>query len=119
MKRERQRFNAEGKRRQEGIPQRQFKNRKTVIDRGERIFLPREPLLREIDFWLQLHLPEWRRDEDRTVENLASLAGTSARQVYRLQVGESRHVQLDLADRLAMAMGIPLVLLYEDEEMAA
>lgn len=118
--RERGRFNAERKRRQEGVPQRQFKNRQTVIDRAERVFLATGPILEEIDRWLMLHLPEWRRDEDRSVENLARLAGMSARGIYRLQTGESEHVRLDVADKLARALDIPLALIYpEDQEMAA
>lgn len=100
-----------------GIPRREFKNRQA--DGDGQVYLPIQPLLEQMNKWLMLHVPEWRRDEDRTVEKLADLAGTSARQIYRFQVGESRRVQLDLADRIAMAMDIPLVLLYDDEEMAA
>lgn len=121
LRREYQRFYKEAQRRARGIQPRNAPNRRTVVDRIERVFLPREPILDEIDRWLQVHLPEWRRDEERTVERLGMLAGVDGKTIRRIQTGESQHVQIDIADRLAMALDVPLPLLYpdDDQEVAA
>lgn len=121
--REYQRFWQEVRRRAAGIPPRRFnyssenrRRRVTVVDRRERVLLPRQPILDEIERWLQSNLPEWRRDPERSVENLAALAGLDPRTINRIQNGESQHVSLDVADKLAMALDVPLALIYPDDE---
>jgi DNA-binding Xre family transcriptional regulator len=88
----------------------------------ERILLPPEPIRGAINRWLQLHLPEWRRDEGRNDMALARASGVSERGIGRIRSGKVKHVRLDVADQLAVALDIPLSLLYpyeDDEEMAA
>ncbi len=115
LHREYQRFWTEAQRRAVGTPSRTFR-RRVPSDRKERSLLSVDPILTAINQWLQLHLPEWRRDPDRTVENLGSLAGLDARTINRYQSGESRRIQLNAADKLAMALDTPLSLLYPDED---
>jgi hypothetical protein len=45
---------------------------------------------------------------------LARRAGVSERAIRRYRTGESRHIDLDLADRLALALGSHLSLIYDD-----
>ena len=104
LRREYQRFWKEGYRRTNGIPVRAYK-RHTVIDQIERVFLPREPFIVAIDQWLAGGVG------DRTVRELAIRARTSERQINRIQTGESARIRIDLADRIALAVGIPLELL--------
>jgi transcriptional regulator with XRE-family HTH domain len=103
LRREYGRIWAEGKRRERGVPVRQFRNRRTVIDRVERVFLPREPLLAELKLW---------KDAEGTFEGLARLSGVSARTIYRYRYGESAHIRIDVADRIAYALGIPSSVLF-------
>jgi hypothetical protein len=87
------------RRREAGIPERDFKNRHTVIDSPEMVFLPREPLLAalaEVDDW----------------EALARRAGVPARMVFRIRTDTQAHVRLDVADKLAYALGWPLEVIY-------
>jgi hypothetical protein len=67
-----------------------------------RIFLEREPLLAEIAAWRAQH----------SMMALAQRAGVPDRSIRRIVSGESAHVRLDLADKLAMAMDQPLGLMY-------
>ena len=45
---------------------------------------------------------------------LAELAGITVRSLWRYTNGESRYIELKLADRLALALDIPLPLLADD-----
>jgi hypothetical protein len=74
----------------------------SVVDHKERVLLDPAPLLAEL------------ARADVSQRELAQLAGVPARAIYRVVVGESRHVQLDTADKLAVALGVPLALMYED-----
>jgi hypothetical protein len=98
-RREYERFLTEGKRRQAGIP---VTRRKlpSVVDRPEYVFLEPGPLLGAIKGWEDL--------------DLAKVTGIPARTIFRYRVGESRHVRLDIADRLALAVGTHLWDLYGD-----
>jgi hypothetical protein len=99
-----QRIWHEAKRREAGIPERRC-NRRTVVDRVEAVYLPREPLASMLQ----------RRLSD--VPWIAHIAGISERSILRLRTGESRHVRLDLADRLALALGYSLWELYGDQPL--
>jgi hypothetical protein len=88
----------EAQRRKRGIVPRQY-NRRTVIDRRERVLLPVEP----IRGLLKEHFGEWR--------TIAAATGLSERTLSRL-VYEQRHVRIDVADRIAYALGEPFGLLY-------
>lgn len=105
LQREYQRIWAEAKRREKGVPPRNFKHRRTVIDKAERIFLDPAPIIAEIE----------RQNGAINQVDLAALAGLPVRAIYRLQVGESKRVRLDVADKLAMALDVPLAVLYDDE----
>jgi hypothetical protein len=106
-RRERNRIYSEGIRRRLGMPIRQRPNRVTVIDRKqESVMLDPEPLVKVIHDWML------EQNGDGTTEALARRAGVPPRSIYRLRVGESRHVRLDVADKLAVAVGVPLAVLY-------
>lgn len=100
--RERQRIYYEGKRREAGIPETTAKRRR-VVDRAERIMLPVEPLLTEL-----------ARYRDGELTELATRAGVSERALYRYRYGESRRVRIDVADRLAVAMGLTSSLIWSE-----
>jgi hypothetical protein len=99
--REYDRIYREAKRRAAGVPVREFKHRRSVIDRIERVFLPVEPLERLLDAW------------PGTETELCLAAGVSPRLLYRMR-HESRVVRSDAADRLTMALGVPFVVVYGD-----
>ena len=100
LEREYQRFWAEAKRREQGLAPRRW-DRRTVIDRTERVLLPVDPI-RQL---LMEHFGEWRE--------LARLTEISERTISRLAY-EQAHVRIDIADRIALALGEPLGLLYLD-----
>lgn len=102
-RREANRIYAEAKRREEGVEPRRFKRRPTVVDKLELLFLPPDPLL--------AHMRQNYADSER---ELARRAGISERALYRYRSGESELVRLDIADRLALAMGTSLWMLYGD-----
>jgi hypothetical protein len=70
-----------------------------------RIFLAREPLVEELTAWRRENLA-------RSWVTLGQRAGVPERSIRRIVSGESRHVRLDMADKLAMALDQPLSLLY-------
>lgn len=92
----------DAKRREAGTERRRFHRRHSVIDRIEFVGLPPEPLLAEID-----------RSGVNT-EELARMSGVPARSVFRFRSGESQHVRLDVADKIAVALKVPLALIYGD-----
>jgi hypothetical protein len=67
-----------------------------------RVFLDAEPLLVQIGMWVRA----------RPLIELAREAGIPERSIRRIMSGESAHVRLDMADKLACAMNQPLGLLY-------
>ncbi len=93
----------EAKRRERGIAPRRFHRRRNVTDRIEFVGLPPEPLVDTIA----------RRG--LTDVELAAEAQVTPRSIYRLRTGQSRHVRIDLADKLAVALGVPLAVLYGDQ----
>ena len=113
LRREYDRFWTEAQRRKRGAPVRRFQTRSTVVDKVERILLDTGPLLRE----MECHILE-RQDQGEQFgwATLARQAGTSERALSRLRTGQSAHVRLELADRIAVAMGVPLALLYPRNE---
>jgi hypothetical protein len=102
-KREYDRIWYEVKRRRAGTPPRPFKRRRTVIDQREGIYFPVEPLLKALKDW------------DAGYKALARAAGVPERTIYRFRYGESVRVQIDVADKLAVALGIPSAVLWRDE----
>jgi hypothetical protein len=91
------------KRHEAGAKPRAFRDRKTVVDRPEYVFLSLPPLVDELD----------RLNGDLGM--IAKRAGVPERTILRLRTGESQRVRIDVADKLAVAMGIPLELLYHGE----
>jgi hypothetical protein len=115
LKREYRRIWQEGQRRRRGAPPRNFKHRRTVVDRAERIFLEREPLLEAMNAYVARELRSGRDGGNGSPdlwESLALEAGLSARALWRVRSGESQRVQIDVADKIAVALDIPLSLLY-------
>jgi hypothetical protein len=74
----------------------------SVIDRKERVMLDPAPLIAEL------------RRSGVGQRELERMTGVPPRSIYRVLVGEVKHVQLDTADKLAHALGIPLALMYGD-----
>ena len=90
----------EGKRRRAGVVPRNWGPKSgRVVDRQlDYVWLSPEPLVRVL-----------RGVEIRT---LSRRSNVPERSIDRLLRGESRHVRIDLADKLALAVGIPLSLIY-------
>ena len=104
-----QRFWWEAQTRKRGITQRV--RRRTVIDRKERLYLDPAPILRLATLYIRTR----RAREDPPVygwKNLAQDAGIHERALYRYRVGESAHIQVDMADRLAAVLGMHLDNIY-------
>lgn len=108
LDREYQRIWCEAKRREAGIQPRVLK-RPTVIDQVERILLPREPLLYALAGYLE---------DGNTILDLERESGIPGKTIRRLITGESERARIDVADKLAMAFGLHLSLLYPDGEAA-
>lgn len=104
LDREYQRIWCEAKRREAGIQPRVFK-RPTVIDKVERVTLPREPLLYLLADWLE---------DGNTILDLEAASGVSEKTIRRLISGESEGARIDIADKLAMALGSHLSLAYPE-----
>lgn len=96
------RFWMEAKRRQQGIQPRNFRHRRSVVDKVEFVGLPTGPLVSAIE---RVGLAD--------IE-LGAVAGVPPRSVFRLRQGQEL-VRLDLADRLAQGLGIPLAIIYGDQ----
>lgn len=113
-RREYERFYRDQQRRQANIPVRTFKRpRRSVVDRTERILLPREPLLEAIEHYARAHT----RSAEFSWEQFAAQVDCSQRAIYRIRTGESRRVRIDVADRIACGIGIPLSLIYQAGEL--
>jgi Helix-turn-helix len=69
------------------------RRRSTAVDRIERVFLPREPIARELALL------------NGELATLSKRSGVSERTIGRIIAGESRHVRIDVADKLAVAIG--------------
>jgi hypothetical protein len=103
LRREYWRIYKEAKRREAGVPE-STANRRRVTDRKERIFLDPAPLVAEI-----------KRQCGDEYGWLARRSGVSERAIYRLRSGESAHVRIDNADKLALGLGLTLELIYKGE----
>jgi hypothetical protein len=96
------RFYSDARRRRAGA-RRYQRRRASVVDRIEKVGLPVEPIAREL-----------ARLDDGDFATLAARADVSERALYRYRYGESRHVRIDIADRVALALGLSLFELYGD-----
>lgn len=67
-----------------------------------------EPIVEECNRWLRFSTDE----EPRSIRMLADRAGVGERTVRQLLDGETTQPTLDVVDRLAMALGSHLSLLY-------
>jgi hypothetical protein len=101
------RFYNDAARRRAGVPQREH-HRPTVIDQIERIFLPRDPFVLAIRHWMITHPDATQYD---LVRRMGGSLAAGDRALRRIRSGESAHVRIDVADRIAMAVGIPLEVL--------
>jgi hypothetical protein len=107
----------EAKARAAGVPRSKGK-RHTVIDRPEYRFLPAAPLVERIQYDLAHPEPgTMTGDPGFGIEGLAARAGVPARSIDRLLRGESKHVRLDLADKLCFGLGVPLYLVFGEEPL--
>lgn len=76
------------------------------VDCKETVKKDPAPLLAVID----AHIREYGESEHQ----LAARAGVPPRAIYRMRYGESRRIQLDTADKFAVALGLPLALIYPE-----
>jgi DNA-binding CsgD family transcriptional regulator len=114
-RREANRFREEGRRRRRGARPRDFKSRPSVIDKREAVYFPVEPLRDELAAWeAQFEGVEHDAVAGPPWGTLAALAGVPDRSLYRVRL-QSRKVQIDVADKLAVALGVPLALLYPED----
>lgn len=97
--RERHRIYYNGKRREAGVPELTYV-RNSVIDNREAIYLPVAPLKAALD-----------ELDDGEFGELARRAGIPERTIYRLRY-EGAQVQIDVADKLAVALGTTSQLLF-------
>ena len=115
-RREYDRFYNYMRRRAAGVPVREWRNpRPSAVDRVERVLLPREPLLAVMDQYVRAQ--RGNGDPDFSWEQFARVVQCSQRAIYRIRTGESKRVRIDLADRIAHGMGIPLSLIYQAGEL--
>ena len=102
-RREYERIYREVHRRARGVPVRPRgpRARPTYVDlHVERVLLAAGPLVKALD----------RTGEDW--EAIARRSGVPARSLWRWRSGEAQLVRIDLADRIAFAIGVPLSLIY-------
>jgi hypothetical protein len=115
-RREYERIYLEVQRRQQGIPPRTYHNHTTVVDHIERVFLAREPLATCLRTYLAATFPG-KSVEGGGLRGLASrYPGLHERTMDRILTGESKHVRLDVADRIAVAIGVPLAVMYPEDQ---
>jgi DNA-binding CsgD family transcriptional regulator len=100
-RRERQRFWKHKQRRDAGIPEVTYQ-RASVVDRVEWRYLDPTQLVEAIE-----------RSGLSDLE-IQHRAGVPARTIFRLRTVESTHVRLDVADKVAVALDLPLALIYGD-----
>lgn len=99
---------ADAKRRERGVPYRQFHHRKPrAVDR-EFYLLDPAPLVAEIDAYVE-------RFGETALGELSARSGVSQRRIWSLRHHEYEHVTVDSADRLSIAMGVPFPLLYDED----
>jgi Homeodomain-like domain len=103
-RRERQRIFYEGQRRRNGVPVSTHR-RKRVVDHAERVFFDPAPIV---------ELLKRHRFEIGLVAKRAQLHD---RTVRRILEGESAHIRIDVADKLAFALDTTLFELYGDAEV--
>jgi hypothetical protein len=106
-RREYERIYAEVHRRARGVPVRPRgpRARPSYVDLHiERVLLDAGPLVRELRA-----LPEGGR------ARAALAAGVPMRTLFRWLHGEATYVRIDVADRMAFALGLPLSLIYLDQ----
>lgn len=102
-RRERHRIFYEGKRREAGIPVSTHK-RRTVIDNREGIYVPVAKLKAALD-----------ELDDGDFGELSRRAGVPERSIYRVRYVNKTKVQIDVADKLAVALGTTSALLFGEE----
>jgi transcriptional regulator with XRE-family HTH domain len=76
------------------------RRRDSVIENREAIYLPAPPLVAELRQW------------DGGWEALARRAGVPPRTINRLVHGHHHRVQIDVADKLAVALGVPSAVIW-------
>lgn len=99
-RREAKRFLEEKRRRRNGARPRDFKHRRSVVDQREAIYLPVEPLREAIKPYANGELTA-----------LAERAGVPERTITRIR-HEGTRVQIDVADKLAVALGVPSAVIW-------
>lgn len=114
--REYDRIYKEAKRREAGTPKRNFHHRRWVAeDEHESLGrLPIEPLVTAMTEHYRRQRsnghPEWSWEE------LSLATGISYRTITRYVTGVNNWVRIDNADRIAIAIGVPLMMIYPLEE---
>ncbi len=94
----------------------QQRKAREVYNGTHRLMLPVGPLVSEMVRFFELRHADHPRF---TWDDFADLAGMSARQMLCYRNGERQKIGLALADRIAIAMDIPLMLIYPYDEQEA
>jgi hypothetical protein len=110
-RREYERIWTEAQRRKKGIPPRPFSH--PPARPIERVLLPREPLVEVMEWYVLTQRANGHPDFGW--KTFAQMTGGNARSLLRLRTGQSRHVRIDLADKIAYAMGMSLSMIYPPE----
>lgn len=106
LHREYQRIWAEGRRRAAGVPERRWVNGRQLPNEAHQGWtLNTEPVAAVVRQWL-------RTEVGRSLSDLALAAGVPERRIYDVLHGE--RISVPVADRLVVAMGLHLDLLYEE-----
>lgn len=80
---------------------------------GRYALLDATPLLIHVRAWLRQYSAEHRCD-DRGIRGLARLSGVPDRRIRALVNGHAARLHVHTADRLAVAIGLPLSAIYTD-----
>lgn len=117
LRREYERWWRTGMRRERGTPERNWQHRPLRPDPTAKKRMPADPLAGAIIGYLRAHGWTGVGNNQTTaigLDWLAREAGVSDRLVHRV-LHEQRWVTLDTADRLALAIDVPLALIYPED----
>lgn len=122
LRREYERIYKEARRRQAGIPEREWVTRTAPPDphmRGSSLHrhVDSAALRPHLMAWLRAYAAEhpfdWGYAANRGISALANASTVPERRIYGIVTGESERTHYAVADRLAVAIGLSLTVIYE------
>lgn len=116
LRREYERIWREGQRRAAGVPERPGRRPPPDVgpSRGNRM-VPIAPLTPFLEQWMNAHADEYRNGVNghwQGIRGLAAASGVPERMLYSILSGHQVRCHYDVADRLAIAVGLSLTLIY-------